>query len=269
MAKHSTRKLNVRRRVASSTENFMPRCAIPGCGRPTTRAAKQGLDGYHCRYHLQYKARHGSYFYASIRAGELKPYLAAASTWIQAHRDDYWVTTVLTGLKALLDGAGPVERVTDKRGLSPHHRAKVALARLREAGIKSDRLLAINLAISALIEEDPGSHRVREFRIVQVAKAAHRLASGYHKVWEDVPIGDGRTGTWAIHEYPRSSGRVLRCLGQMIEDECDHVTDRYVNDVLALKVTRYGRHPAILKPTPKPMAMPPEHRLPAPRGRPR
>jgi hypothetical protein len=133
---------------------------------------------------------------------------------------------------------------------------------LREARIKPERLLAIHLAISALIEEDPGAHDVREFRIVQVAKSAHKLASGTHQIWDDIPLEGGKTGRWEIHAYPRSSGRVLRHLGQMIEDECDHVTDRHIKDVLALKVSRFGRHPGIINPKPAAFALPPERRGP-------
>jgi hypothetical protein len=162
-----------------------------------------------------------------------------------------------------MDDAGRAERASDIRGLAPHRRAKIALARLREARIKPERLLAIHLATSALIEEDPGSHDVLEFRVVQVAKAAHRLASGYHQTWEGIPLEGGKTGTWSIHAYPRSSGRVLRHLGKMIEDECDHVTDRYVKDVLALKIRRFGRHPGVTNPKPTPLALPPERRRPS------
>jgi hypothetical protein len=226
------------------------------------RAAKQGLDAYHCRYHVDHKARHGSHWHKSYRATELKPYLAATSQWIESHRDDYWVAAALTGLAALMGDAGRAAKATEIQGLAPHRRANIALARLREASVNPGRLLAIHLAISALIEEDPGSHDVREFRVVQVAKAAHRLASGYHQTWEDSPLEGGRMGRWEIHKYPRSSGRVLRYLGQMIERECELVADRYLKDVLALKVSRFGQHPGITNPKPTPFALPPERRRP-------
>ena len=229
------------------------------------RSAKQGLAPYHCRYHVEHRARHGSHWHKSYRATELKPYLAAASDWIEEHRDEHWVAAALTSLTALMDDAGRAETANNIRGLSPQRRAKIALARLREADIKPERLLGIHLAVYALIEEDPGSHNVREFRVVQVAKAAHRLASGYHQTWDDIPLEGGKTGRWEIHRYPRSSGRVLRHLGKMIEDECEHVTDRYRKDVLALKVSGFGRHPAITNPKPTPLALPPERRRPSDR----
>ena len=127
-------------------------------------------------------------------------------------------------------------------------RAQIALGRLRKAGIKPERLLVIHIAITALIEEDPGSHRTKEFRLVQTAKAVHRLASGYHRVW---PHQDqkGRTVRIELHKYPRSSGRVLRLLGEMIEEQCEWATERHLAGVLALKVKRYGNHPALPKAT--------------------
>jgi hypothetical protein len=47
------------------------------------------------------------------------------------------------------------------------------------------------MAVSALIEDDAGSHRATEYRIVQIATCAHRLASGTHKRWE-IPLDNGR-----------------------------------------------------------------------------
>ena len=258
------RRQDLKRRAGSAVENFMPRCAILGCGRPTMRAAKQGLDAYHCRFHVDHKARHGSHWHKSYRATDLKPYLAAAALWIAGHRSDPWVTATLASVHGLMEAAGHAAKATELRGRPPRERARIALARLREAGVKPERLLAIHLAVSALIKEDPGSHRVKEFRIVQTAKAAHRLASGYHQSW-DVPLPDGRPGKYEIHAYPRSSGRVLRHLGEMIEDACDHVTDRHLSAVLALKVERDGRHPAIANPKPTPFALPPERRRPSSR----
>lgn len=137
--------------------------------------------------------------------------------------------------------AGPVEIATRLRGLPPEHRAKIALARLREADIKPERLLAIPLAVAALIEDAPATvHRTTEWRIVAIAKAAHRLASGTHRIWP-VAQPDGRTKHIEMHAYPRSSGRVLRHLGEMIEKECELVIDHRLSGVLAVKAAREGR----------------------------
>jgi hypothetical protein len=137
--------------------------------------------------------------------------------------------------------SGPTEIATRLRGLPPNQRARIALARLREARIEPERLLAIVLAVSALIEDAPSAvHRTREWRIVAIAKAVHRLASGYHRVWE-VRDDSGRVAQRSeMHAYPRSSGRVLRYLGEMIEKECELVIDHYLATVLALKAARKG-----------------------------
>jgi hypothetical protein len=119
-------------------------------------------------------------------------------------------------------------------GLPPAQRSRIALARLREAGIKPERLLAITLAVHALIKHDPAkAHRIKEWRIVAIAKAAHRLASGDHRVWEVRDEGGRVVQRTELHTYPRSSGRVLRYLGEAIERECDWVIDKHLDEVVA------------------------------------
>jgi hypothetical protein len=210
------------------------------------RAAGLGLASFHCKRHVAHKARHGSHWHRSFRAGELQPYLAAALSYIRLRLEvDRSIQQAISRLAALLE-LSPYEIATRLRGLSPRTRADIAFGRLRKAGIKPERLLAIHLAITAIIEEDPGSHRTKEFRLVQVAKAAHRLASGYHRVW---PQQDkqGRTFRIELHAYARSTGRVLRLIGVAIEERCEWATEKHLAGVLALKVKRYGRHPALPK----------------------
>jgi hypothetical protein len=138
--------------------------------------------------------------------------------------------------------AGPVEIATRLRGLSAGKRAKIALARLRVAGVPPERIVSIVLAVSALIEDDPASHRTKEFRTVQICKAVHRLASGTHKVWE-IEDHQGRKGRTEFHAYPRSSGRILRVMGRMLEEPCEWVVEKHLAGVLAYK-ERYGRRSA-------------------------
>jgi hypothetical protein len=141
----------------------------------------------------------------------------------------------------IMASAGPLEIATRLNGLPPEQRARIALARLREADIKPERLLAIPLAVAALIEDAPATvHRTTEWRIVAIAKAAHRLASGTHRIWP-VAQPDGRVKRIEMHTYPRSSGRVLCHLGEMIEKECELVIDHHLSEVLAQKVVRDGR----------------------------
>jgi hypothetical protein len=208
-------------------------------------SAGVGLAEMHCRYHVQFRARHGSYWYPTYKAVDLKPYLDTASQWIKEHRTETFVAHSLIGLKGLLDSAGHAERAQDIKWRTAASRARVAFARLREANVKPERLLAIHMAVSALIEDDAGSHRVKEYRIVQVAKAAHRLASGTHQRW-DIPKDDGSTRPIAFHAYPKSSGRVLRVIGAAIEESCSVVTQRDLQALRDLKRERFGKHPSQL-----------------------
>jgi hypothetical protein len=210
------------------------------------RSAGIGLAIFHCERHVEHKARHGSHWHRSYRAEELKPYLVAATSYIRPRMEaDRTIKDAIAGLNAIM-GRVPYEIATRLRGLPARTRADIAFGRLRKWGIKPERLLAIHLAVTALIEEDPGSHRVKEFRLVQIAKAVHRLASGYHRVW---PQQDkrGRTFRIELHAYARSTGRVLRLIGMAIEEQCEWATEKHLAGVLALKVKRYGKHPALPK----------------------
>lgn len=89
----------------------------------------------------------------------------------------------------------------------------------------------------------PFSHRIREFRIVSTAKAVHRLASGTHRKW-DFPLRDGTTAPLEMHVYPRSSGRVLRIIGEMLEECCAAVTGRDRDTIRQLKQEKFGLHPS-------------------------
>lgn len=227
---------------ALGSDSYLPYCTVPdsktgrACGRPTARSAEKGLSAFTCRYHQQHKQRHGSHWCKSPSAIVLKPYLSAALSFIGAHRADPYVSAALNGMGGIMASAGPVEIATRLNRLPPAHRARIALARLRDADIKPERLLAIPLAVAALIEDAPATvHRTTEWRIVAIAKAAHRLASGTHRVWPVVQP-DGRTKHIEMHAYPRSSGRVLRHLGEALEREAELVIDHHLSSVLALKV---------------------------------
>ena len=101
------------------------------------------------------------------------------------------------------------------------------------------------MAVAALIEDDRGSHRVEEFRLVQIAKAVHRLASGTHKHWE-WPMDDGTTRPLHFHAYPRSSGIVLRVIGREIDEVCGGLADSALEAVRAARLARFGPHPSHL-----------------------
>lgn len=201
-----------------------------------------GLAAFHCRKHVEHKARHGSHWHGTYSAAELKPYLAAATLYVRLRAEsDRFIKAALQSIALLLEESGPTEIATRLRGMSARRRARIALARLRVAGIKPERIVSIVLAVTALIEEDPGSHRVKEFRIVQIAKALHRLASGTHKSWSFVD-DHGRQRNIAMHAFPRSSGQVLRIIGRAVEALCEWVVEKHLPSVLALKIKRYGQH---------------------------
>lgn len=220
-------------------------CSIPGCGRPAMRSAGVGHAEMHCRYHVQFKARHGSHWHPTYSAAELKPYLAVAVDWIEQRRADPPVAYALTGLQGLMDGAGRALPAQDIKRLTAAQKARAAFARLREAGIGAERLLAIHMAVAALIEDDRGSHRVEEFRLVQTAKAVHRLASGTHRRW-DWPMDDGTTRPLEFHAYPRSSGIVLRVIGKEIDEVCGGVAETAVQELIAAREAKFGPHPSHL-----------------------
>ncbi len=208
------------------------------------RSAGVGYAEMHCRYHVQFKARHGSHWHGTYKAADLKPYLAVAAEWIEAHRGNTLaVDYTLRGLAGLLEGAGRAEPAQDIKHRSPAFKARVAFARLREAGIKPERLLAIHMAVAALIEDDRGSHRVTEVRLVQTAKAVHRLASGTHRHWE-WPMADGTTRPLHFHAYPRSSGITLRIIGKEVDEVCSDVTEGALQQVIAARRTKFGPHPS-------------------------
>lgn len=209
------------------------------------RVAGTGLAAFHCRRHVEHRARHGSHWHGTYSATELKPYLTAAASYVRLWaQSDQFIKAALSAITSLLEEAGPTEIATRLKGMSAARRARIALARLRVAGIKPERFVAIVLAITALIEEDPGSHRTKEFRTVQIAKSLHRLASGTHKRWPFVDH-QGRQRQTELHAFPRSSGPVLRLIGRAVEQPCEWVVEKHLSAVLALKVKRYGRHPVL------------------------
>lgn len=110
------------------------------------------------------------------------------------------------------------------------------MARLRDADVPPERILSRFLAVRLIIEEHRTSPRSKEFRHCQIAKAVHRLASGYHKKY-----------SWTeIHAYPQSSGHVLRHLGALIEARCEPVAADYLDILMARKIARYGKHPEMI-----------------------
>jgi hypothetical protein len=103
--------------------------------------------------------------------------------------------------------------------------------------VKPEKLLAITLAVCALITDDPRADKSPEFRRVQIAKACHRRASGFHKVWSERS---------SLHIFARSTGRVLRILGRTLEELCEAAIHEHLEGILRLKERRYGLHPNVV-----------------------
>lgn len=217
------------------------KCAIPGCGRQTMKAARQGLAPHHCRRHVEHRQRHGSYWRPSFKASELRPFITAATAYVGLRAaNDKFIAAAIADMGRALEDAGPVELATRLKGMSATKRAKIGLARLRVEGVPPQRIVSIVLAVSALTRTDTTAPRTREFRTVQIAKAIQRLASGTHRIWE-VEDHQGRKRRTEMHVYPKSTGRVLREMGRMLEPpSLELVVEKHVAGVLAHR-QRYGR----------------------------
>lgn len=218
-------------------------CAIPGCGRQTAEASGTGRAPNHCRYHVQRKSRHGSHWHPTYRAVDLKPYVSAAKSWLADNSIRPSVVAALTDLEYTLAFAGRVDPAMNLRGQPAIYRARVAFGRLREAGVTSHRLASIYLGVAALIEDDSGSHRVREFQIVQAAKAVHRLASGTHRKWS-MWNPSGPDVAFEVNAYPRSAGLVLRRIGEALAQACDPLLQEAIQKIILIKTEAAGPHPS-------------------------
>lgn len=184
-------------------------CSLPGCRRPTQTSAGNGHSRRYCKHHVEFHRRHGSYWFASLSASELAPFRAAAAKWLKAHGDDVRVTKALQAITSHLDGAGQEINAYSLRGTPASERARIAFARLRNAGVPPERLLLRLIAVSACCDAKGIDGRQREYRQVQYAKAVHRLASGTHKT---------SSGFQMPPKYPRSEGQVLRHIGSWLEN---------------------------------------------------
>lgn len=227
------------RRLMTRGGNSARTCAIPGCGRPPQGRAGQGVSPSHCKYHVQWKSRHGSFWKGTYSAADLKPYQAAAERFLKDNPADFWVAAAIKATDAAMAGAGPAQRVVDLKWRGPDSKAAAAFARLREAEIPPERVLRVCLAVSAAVAEDPirGGGDGSEYRRVQMAKAVNRLASGQHSYYGDERYEAG------YHRYPRSSGRFLRALGVRLATLCEHVVDAHLDAILAVKIERFGPRP--------------------------
>jgi hypothetical protein len=167
-----------------------------------------------------------------------------AAEWIATHCNVDRVPMAVAWIGSLLNGAGPVDPAQNLKRQPASYRSKVAFARLREAGIEPKRILATHMAIVALTADDRGGPGTEEYRVVQVAKALHRLASGTHKSWE-FDTGRG-IAPIRLDVYPKSSGGVLRLMGRAVEEACTEASDAAIADIRRMREERFGPHPSHL-----------------------
>ncbi|RWM21828.1 MAG: hypothetical protein EOR73_10200 [Mesorhizobium sp.] len=198
------------------------RCRVVGCSKPARAGTGDGLDTRFCRSHADHNARHGSPYQASYRAREIAPYRVAALAWLEANRSDTYVSNAVDRVVTLLRASGPHVEAFRLRGLAPQERARAAWARLRKARIDPLRVVAAWLAVEMITRDDPQAERKAEFKQVQAAKLIHRMASGTHKRW-----GEGPTAT-ELHVYPRSRGRVLRHVGEALNEAVELLVQHHL-----------------------------------------
>jgi len=216
--KRRARKAEVKER-AEQPNHMYGYCRVVHCGKPARAGTGEGLDMVFCRAHADHYSRHGSPYKKSYTAVELRPYREQARRWLKERGAEPNVLSALLRVRGLYQQAGPHVEAFRLRGLTPRERAWAAWARLRKASVDPLRVLEAWLALNALIAADPQPDNDPEFRRVQLAKLVHRLASGTHKAW---PSSGGRVEE--MHVYPRSRGRVLRHLGQDVEDALGDLT---------------------------------------------
>jgi hypothetical protein len=219
--------------VKTPSDDAFRFCTIPGCGRPPEARQGNGLSPTLCRYHREFRSRHGSPLKRSYTGAELKPYVRAAESFAKSHKDNREIGWSLDRVAAELAGAGRVQRVNDLPWMEPREKARASLAMLRAKAVPPLRILAVTLGVLAAIEEDtygPGGDRVL-FRRVQIAKALRRRASGMHIVYES---------GWRFSRYPRSAGKVLEVLGAMVEEACAFAIRGHLAAILELKQARYA-----------------------------
>jgi hypothetical protein len=156
----------------------------------------------------------------------------------------------LLGVRALLDGAGAVVPPIILKHRAAAQKARAALARLRDAGVTPERILATYIAVSVLLTDDGYAPRDDErYRLTQIAKPLRRLASGHHVRGEYPGPGGSSVVSFEEHSYVPSSGLALVALGKTIDELCHGwvrlgASGGAIGAVRAAMRARYGEHPS-------------------------
>ncbi|RWB64372.1 MAG: hypothetical protein EOQ48_01775 [Mesorhizobium sp.] len=220
---------DIEHRATAPSDLSPRRCAAHGCKNLTQRSARNGLSETLCKRHVEFRRRHGTHWRRSYTMAELGPFQTAARRWLKAHQADLNLAQVVAALNGLLAGSGTARSAQDARWAGTEEKVRNALARLHEAGKSGEQLLLITLTVKAT-QSALGPRANPEFQYVQIAKMAHRLASGTH-------VRSALYGTFS--RYPRAEGAFMRLLGQTIEDIAGIVAD---SEAVREVVEAGGRH---------------------------
>lgn len=206
-------------------------CRIIGCRKPATAGEGKGLNQLYCRKHEDHYQRHGSHTKSSYPAPVIRPLREAALQWIAANEGQRHVQLAIEAVRGLYRRAGPAVEAYRLTGLSPEQRARAAWARLREAKVDPRQPLAAWLAVELAISQDPQPETKPDFKRVQAAKLIHRMASGTHKRWER-ENADGSLLVTEMHKYPASRGRVLRHIGEKLENAAELIAPDFLRNAI-------------------------------------
>lgn len=125
------------------------KCSQLGCSRPANALAGKGRARWLCKVHLKHRARHGHEAWKSFTGAERREAEAAARVWLKGNRTRF-VLSVIAQLESMLRQAGPAESAYDLNRMPARDRARVALARLREAAVSGETILTKVIGIWAL-----------------------------------------------------------------------------------------------------------------------
>lgn len=206
-----TQAASIKARAKEAPQDPGEFCLVAACGRLTQRAAQKGLSLDYCRKHTEHFRAHGHLTAKNFRADDLRPYRAAAVSWVRRHADTRPVREAVRELDWLLATSGRAESGKAARSRPPREKCRMQLARIRDAGKTGSQLLEAVLTSLAIVA-DKGPAACPDFRHMQTAKLAKRLrgASGTHIEGNSV---------WAAQShYPKAQGAFMRLLGQTLED---------------------------------------------------
>ncbi len=222
-------------------------CKAPGCPNQARAGTSDGLGYKYCRSHYDHFQRHGSPFKTTYKAAVLNPYRQAALLWLLEHPDDVWAKGASGRGLGRDQSAGPHIEAFRLRGLKPAERAKALWARLRKHEVDPRLVAAAWLAVEMAIKDDLQPDWRPEYKRVQAAKVIHRMASGTHKKWDQ----GGRGPAQELHVYPRPRGRVLRHVGQALQEACELLSDYHLGAIHEFKNERDKTGAHCSSPSPK------------------